>query len=142
MKCYIWSTLLYAAETWTLSVANMKKIQSFELWCYRRILRIPWTARVTNEVMLQRMGCTMELAKLAGRRKLQYFGHIIRAKKLQRALLEAKINGRRARGRPRKSWSTNITEWTGLSYAQSVRAAQDRRQWRAIISSYPVQDGT
>ena len=78
MKCYVWSILLYGLEAWTLKVSTMNKIEAFEMWCYRRILKIPWTDRVTNEDVLRSVSKERELLKIIKVRKTSYFGHIIR----------------------------------------------------------------
>ena len=132
---YIWSTLLYGAETWTLSKATIKKIASFEMWTYRRILKITWRDRVSNQEVLRRMRTKRSLITSVKKRKLDYFGHLIRNDGLQRELLEGKIDGRRGRGRPRLSWMGNIKEWTSTRYGQCVRRAQERSRWRSMVAN-------
>jgi hypothetical protein len=143
LQCYVWSTLLYGAETWTISENMAKRLSALEMWCYRRMLRISWTEKITNEEVLQKAEIKKRLYTTIQTKKLQYFGHIIRqnGEPLYRTVLEGKVNGTRGRGRPRDKWTSNITKWTGLQYHQAVGLAQQRKKWRAIASN-PRQDGT
>uniref|UniRef100_A0A8D8WL62 Uncharacterized protein n=1 Tax=Cacopsylla melanoneura TaxID=428564 RepID=A0A8D8WL62_9HEMI len=111
LKCYVYSVLLYGVETWTLKGYTISKIQAFELWLYRRILKIPWTDKITNKEVLQRMNTTPELVNIVKCRKLQYLGHIMRNQgryKLLQCILQGKIEGKRAPGQRRISWLANI----------------------------------
>ena len=101
VKCYIWSTILYGVETWTISNSMGKKINALEMWIYRRVLRIPWTACKANKEVLRMMNTKLSLLVTAKQRKGAFFGHITRRNGLQRLLLEGKWNGKRGRGRPR-----------------------------------------
>ena len=100
-KCYIWSTLLYGAETWTLSKVTSDKLEAFEMWLYRRMLRISWKERKTNEEVLNKMKTKRSLLNTLKKRKCQYFEDILRGNGVQRLLMEGRINGRIGRGRPR-----------------------------------------
>ena len=102
LKCYIWSTLLYECETWTLSKTLEKRIEAFEIWTFRRILKIAWANQKTNDEILNMAKCKKSLLNIIMRRKLQYFGYIIRKSSLQKLLLEGKVDGKRQRGRPRR----------------------------------------
>ena len=97
-KCYIWSTLLYGAETWTLSKATIKNLEAFEMWTYRRIMRTSWIEHKSNEEVLSMINSKRLLVYMIKRRKLAYFGHI-RRDGIQRLLLDGKVNGKRSRGR-------------------------------------------
>ena len=119
VKCYIWSTLLYGAETWTLTKVTSDKLEAFEMWLYRRMLRISWKEHKTNEVLYKMT--TKRLLNTIKKRKCQYFGHIIRGNGVQRLLMEGRIYGRRGRGRPRTMWTDNIKEWTKISYNDCIR---------------------
>ena len=143
LKCYVWSTLLYGCETWTLSDNIIKRLNAFEMWTYRRMLRISWTDKITNESVLQTINNPLQITNIIKKKKLQYFGHLMRHNNISRTLLDGHINGKRSRGRPRAMWSHNIIEWTGKNYENAVRTAKDRKKWKSIISSNPVQqDGT
>ena len=125
----------------TFTKPMMKRLRAFELWCYRRMLKISWTAKTTNEEVLRRMSIKDRLTSTIQKKKTQYFGHIMRHDTLQRVLLDGKVEGKRGRGRPRASWSMNITEWTGLTYITASRTALERDRWRTIASN-PETDGT
>ena len=114
------------------------------MWCYRRMLRISWTEKVSNEEVLERAKIKKRLYNIIQTKKLQYFRHIIRQNgdTLHRTVLDVKVNGSRGRGRPRTKWTTNITKWTGLEYHQAVRQAQHRQEWRTIASNPWQEDGT
>ena len=141
-KCYIWSTLLYGAEIWTLTKVTSNKLEAFEMWLYRRMLRISWTEHKTNEEVLNQMKTKRTLLNTIKTRKLQYFGHIIRKDHIQRLLMEGRMNGKRGRGRPRTMWTDNIKKWTNLSYSDCIRAAQDRVRRRSMTADLSNTDGT
>ena len=102
-----------------------KRLSAFEMWCYRRMLRISWTEKVSNEEVLERAKIKKRLYNIIQTKKLQYFGHIIRQNgdALHRTVLDGKVNGSRGRGRPRMKWTTNITKWTGLEYQKSSQTS-------------------
>jgi len=133
LNCYVMSTFLYSAETWTLSKESENRIEAFEMWCYRRMMRISYKDHISNEKVLEMVKEKRNLLKQIKKHKIQYFGHIIRAEGFQKQLLEGKINGRRKRGRPRKSWTGDILQWTGSSYVELVQRAKSRRGWRSMV---------
>ena len=133
-QCYIWSTLLYSSETWTLGTNIINRINAFEMWVYRRILKISWRDRTTNTEVLRRMRTERSLMNNIKKRKMEYFGHIIRKGALQREIMDGKIDGKRGRGRPRQSWTSNIKMWTGMEYKECVRTAQERKEWRSVVA--------
>ena len=135
IKCYVWSTLLYGVETWTVSKRSQQRLEAFEMWTLRRMLRISWTRHVTNEEVLCLANTKRALFDTVRQRKLSFFGHMMRHDSLQRDLLEGMVEGRRGRGRPRLQWSGNITQWTGLTFEQAKRIAQDRRRWRLMTGN-------
>ena len=135
-RCYVLSTLLYASETWTLNADTCKKINSFEMWMYRKMLKISYTSHTTNEEVLKRVNEKgLSLEKNIKMRKTQYFGHLIRKDKMQKSLLEGRVCAKRPRGRPRKSWMKNIMEWTKLNFEQCIRGAEDRDYWRVVTTN-------
>uniref|UniRef100_A0A8D8SH15 Craniofacial development protein 2 n=1 Tax=Cacopsylla melanoneura TaxID=428564 RepID=A0A8D8SH15_9HEMI len=110
LRCYIFSVLLYGVESWTLNEDTIKKLNAFEMWLYRRILKIPWTARVRNEEVLRRMKKDLEIMNTIKVRKLQYLGHIMRNESrytLLQSIMQGKIFGKRGPGRRRTSWLKN-----------------------------------
>ena len=137
LRCYVLSTLLYGAEAWTLSDASCKRIDAFEMWCYRRMLRIPWVHHVSNETVLQRIDRQLEYLANIKRRKLEYFGHIMRNEKyhLLQLILQGKIEGRRSAGRRRISWLRNLRTWTGLTSTALFRTAVNKVIWTNVIAN-------
>lgn len=123
LKCYVLSILLYGVEAWTLKEVDIKKIESFEMWCYRRISNIPWVDRVTNLEVLRRIGKDKEVVKTVKPKKLQYFGHLLRGQKYQflQLILNGKICGKRSKGRPRTNWMQNVKQWFGCSSDQFIQ---------------------
>ena len=110
IRCYIWSTLLYGAETWTLTSAMVKHLEAFEMWIYRRMLKISWTDKMSNKEVLRRANANRQLMKTIQQRSLQFFGHLVRRNNIHQVLIEGKINGKRGRGRPITSWVNNIVK--------------------------------
>ena len=139
---YVWSTLLYGAETWTLTKVTSDKLEAFEMWLYRRMLRISWKGQKTNGEVLHKMKTKRSLLNTIKNRKYQYFGHIIRGNGVQRLLMVGRINVRRGRGRPRTMWTENIKEWRNISYNDCIRVAQDRERWRSMTADLLTTDGT
>ena len=137
-KCYIWSTLLYGAETWTLTKVTSDKLEAFEMWLYRRMIRISWKEHKTNGEVLNKT--KRSLLNTIKKRKRQYFGHI-RGDGVQGLLMEGRINGRRGRGRPRTMWMDNIKEWTKI-YNDCIRVAHNRERWRFMTADLLTTDGT
>ena len=142
LKCYVWSTLLYGVETWTISKTSRRRLEAFEMWCLRRMMRISWTSRISNENVLSKAEVQRELYSVVQKRKLSFFGHIMRHESIQRDLLEGMVEGRRSRGRPRLQWCHNVMEWTGKSFMTCKREAQDRSRWRGIASNPRTGEGT
>lgn len=136
VKCYVLSTLLYGAESWTLKVRAMNKLEAFETWVYRRMLRIPWTDRVSNERVLHRMNKDRELLDIIKKRKTAYLGHLMRHSKYEflQLIIEGKIEGKRGPGRRQCSWLKNIRDWTGLDSHTLLGRAQDREEFAIIVA--------
>ena len=143
VKCYIWTTLLYGSDTWTITQANMKKLQSFEMWVYRKMLKISWIQKIRNEDVMKMINTKEYVVPTIKKRQLSFFGHMIRRDNMHRLLLEGKIDGKRGRGRPRAEWMDNIFEWIGTSdYGEVVRMAQNRERWRIMAANLLHEDGT
>ena len=138
IKSYIFSILLYGVEAWTLTEAIEKRIQSFETWIYRRILRISWTDRITNEEVLRRMNCQPVLMHTIKQRKLEYLGHIMRNPVKYRMLqlfLQGKVEGKRGPGRRRISWLANLRKWFGVTSTDLFRAAANKARIAMMIAN-------
>ena len=131
-KCYVYSTLTYGCETRTLSKDSENRINAFEMWVFRRIERIKWTDKITNEEVCRRLNVEKTLLTDIKTRKLNYFGHVKRHNTIKKDILEAKLEGKRAQGRQRRRWEDDVKSWTGLNFEECTRAAGRREDWRAI----------
>ena len=142
IQCYIWPTLFYGAETWTITKSLLSRLDAFEMWVYPRVLKISWTEKNTNEEVLRRMGTGREIMRQFKTKKLQYLGHLIRHNSTQPLLTEGKIEGRRSRGRPRNTWKTDITTTKGLTYYHLKRAAEHWEKMAWTRGQHRTRDDT
>lgn len=142
-KCYVFPTLLYGMEAWTLNVATMKKLESFELYMYRRILKISWTEHTTNNDVMRRINKEMEIVETIKSRKLQYLGHITRGTRYARLqlIMQGKILGKRSIGRRRIPWLRNLREWYGCTSTELFRAAASKIRIAMMIADLRRGDG-
>lgn len=123
----------YGSEAWAMTAQDKKRVDSFELWCYRRVLRISWRDRRTNKWVLDKIGSGMVLRKGIAERKMRLFGHIMRREGLEKQLAQGKVPNPRRRGRPITTWYKDIQEMTGFGMAVASHLSKDREGWRKLI---------
>ena len=145
LRAYVWSVLLYGCECWTLTPDLERRLEATEMWFIRRILKISWTEKKSNEEVMNMSGYKRSLLNTIRKRQLEFFGHLNRADGLEKQLLCGKISGVRSRGRQRTKYTESLNRFTTQKQSpinELIRRSDNRDEWRAMIADVCSRPGT
>ncbi|GFO34714.1 endonuclease-reverse transcriptase [Plakobranchus ocellatus] len=142
LECYIEPILMYGCEAWTISKQTQKKLEATEMWFLRRMLRISWTAKKTNDTVLEEAHTTRLLISKIRKRQATFFGHVMRREKLENLVTTGMLEGKRSRGKQREKLIEGLTDWLKAEKSlEAIEATKDRKKWRTMIAN-AVKQGT
>ena len=141
LNCYTWSILICGRETWSISAAMQKRLEATEMWFLRRMLKISWTEKVSNERVLTIANAKRKFLHTIKKRKMTFLGHVMRKKGIENLSLTGKVEGKKARGRQRTTYLCNMKDWTNRTNGNElIQTCQDREVWRSMIVNALTHD--